>query len=472
MKQITLKTLLLTALCAVMAGCSKETDYTKPEYKKQVIINEYKIRFNDYVGIPISPLQNWGFGTSLQSQRAAITRGRSSHYFLADTYIKEYTQDYYDAALARLPEKKHVASDIIQNYEFEQRGPFRFDLFFTYTKQDSLEIGYYYYDPRTQTAADRQEFPLISSLAKEFADSAFYQYTFYSIPTPDQWLTPKISNGYNIWKIETKVQKVHARMFTIEEKDVPVDCYVGFYVKNNGRKYYTNKYLNDADGPFFAVLNEDAGILANSYVVGMEDLAPNAQDYDCNDVMLAVHRDIEVNPDTWPLLVTPKEPAQWTRIIAEDLNVHDGNSDFDFNDIVLDVKLLPTGAQCRLMAAGATLPIRINGDDALEVHKLFGVDQKVMVNTHAEKKSLPAAEREPVEFFIPGTFTDANDIQIEVNRGISGEPLWITLFAERAEAACKIAVDTIFVWPDERESIKDKYPLFPDWVADPSVKWY
>ena len=480
MKKILLPGMTLAVFCMFMTNCNKEKDLYDPDYKKKEIVNEYKAKFTDYVGGTISPLQDWGFGTSQQKRSLGITRGQNTGFFLSDNIFKEYTQRYYDAILEQLPDSQQVASGITQNYEFQQRGPFRFDLIFACTRQDSIEIGYYYYDPKEQTADERTEVVLIGNLGEVWSDSAYYQYSRFSDPMDDQWQTPKLTNGYKIWTTG-KAQWVRARTFTIEEGNVPVGCYVGFYIRNfakdNGRKYYTNKYLNDAEGPFFAALHETDGILGNSYIVGMEDLALGDTISDSNDLVIAVHRNIEITPDTWPLLVIPDEPTpkpvgDYTRIIAEDLNTYSGNSDFDFNDIVLDVRLTATGADCILQAAGATLPIRINGIDSLEVHKLFGVDQHVMVNTNAEKKSLNGVTRDSVTFSIIGNFQNANDILIEVNRGTASDPIWIPLFANRAEPACKIAVDTSFKWPDERVSIKDVYPLFPDWVADPSVKWY
>ena len=187
--------------------------------------------------------------------------------------------------------------------------------------------------------------------------------------------------------------------------------------------------------------------------------------------MLAVHKDLE---DTFPLLVEPAKPTPvqttW-RVIAEDLSVQD-NTDFDFNDIVLDVTLTNSGADCVLQAAGGTLPIRINGDNNLEVHKLFGVNQDVLVNTKAEKKGLKGATKDPVKFSITGSFSSVKDVKIEVNKGKPNEPKWIELYAGKGEPACKILVKNTFLWPDERESIKEVYPKFINWVKDPSVVWY
>ena len=136
---------------------------------------------------------------------------------------------------------------------------------------------------------------------------------------------------------------------------------------------------------------------------------------------------------------------------------------------MLDVKLTKTGADCILQAAGGQLPIRINGDDDLEVHKKFGVDQKTMVNTNADKKGLPSAKKDPVSFSITGSFSSVKDVKIEVKKQ---DGKWHELYAKTGDSACKILVDTTFKWPDEQQSIKEVYPKFEDWVKDPTVVWY
>jgi hypothetical protein len=159
------------------------------------------------------------------------------------------------------------------------------------------------------------------------------------------------------------------------------------------------------------------------------------------------------------------------RVIGEDLSASE-NTDFDFNDIVLDVTLTKEGADCVLQAAGGQLPIRINGENGgklLEVHEMFGVDQKTMVNTNADKKGLPSAKKDPVSFSITGSFSSVKDVKIEVKKQ---DGKWHELYAKTGDSACKILADTTFKWPDEQQSIKEVYPKFEDWVKDPTVVWY
>ena len=146
-------------------------------------------------------------------------------------------------------------------------------------------------------------------------------------------------------------------------------------------------------------------------------------------------------------------PQADVRVIAEDLSVSD-NSDFDFNDVVFDVTFdYPAGkTTITLQAAGGTLPLYVGGQ---EVHEMFGVSTKTMVNTGA------GARKDPVSFVLDGTFEhDANNIVVQVEK--EGEPMTIT--ANRGQVASKIAVEPNYEWCKERQDIEVKYPVFGQYV--------
>ena len=164
------------------------------------------------------------------------------------------------------------------------------------------------------------------------------------------------------------------------------------------------------------------------------------------------------------------------RILCEDLSATSG-SDFDFNDVVLDVKM-GDPAVLTLRAAGGTLPIRIDGNDAWEVHKLFGVwvgdddiakntDKQVMVNTGIVSK--PAVVVPNFNKKIT-TAAEANAIKIEVYK--NGK--WQEMTAVKGEPASKLAVDNTFQWLPERKSIKDEYLNFVTWATATGFtsKWW
>ena len=167
---------------------------------------------------------------------------------------------------------------------------------------------------------------------------------------------------------------------------------------------------------------------------------------------------------------TPTTPE--LRIIAEDLSA-DAADDFDFNDVVIDVKFGNPGV-IEVKAAGGTLPLRICGNDEWEVHKLFRVDTDCMVNTGASAKGLKGQEdltAAPLQLdFAVNSAADAKKIKIEVYKNDG----WQELTAEEGKPAAKIAVDTTFDWLGERVSIKDAYKDFTEWVNGTfkSSKWW
>ena len=193
------------------------------------------------------------------------------------------------------------------------------------------------------------------------------------------------------------------------------------------------------------------------------------------------------------------KPADYdVRIIAEDLNAtaQDGdleNSDWDFNDVVFDVKFTSDNdAEITLIAAGGTLPLVVgivpeDGMDSYpnnEVHALFGVPVNYMVNTNAEKKNLtggaPAAGHEAPKINFTKTGVKASngkDIPIYVQKTLkNGTKKWFQLRAEKGQPASKLAVNsksTNFSICDEREDITKKYTNFKSWVVnnDPLIWW-
>lgn len=462
MKKILLTVLTMAVLSIAWTSCSKSDPY-EPSYVDKETYNKL---FLSYVGGEIHPDQDWGFDATA---RKASTRGQEAGFFIDDfdkAHADAFTEDFYNETIGYLPLNTKVKeSDIVMtNYEFVSTGDTYFDIFFSDTKSD-LEIGYYYYNPNGQKTSDRKEVKLVGAFATAQSKEGYFRY----FNSQERERIPAADLGEEIWK-STGDGQTWCRQFHIEPGDIPAGYRFGLYTKNNGVTSYTNKYLNASGEPCLAIVNgtkvkTKESNIATSYIVGLEDGA----DHDCNDILISI---VEVNQKKLPEIVTPeKEPEPTWRVIAEDLSVKE-NSDFDFNDIVLDVKLTDTGADCVLQAAGGTLPLRINGDNNLEVHKLFNVDQNVLVNTNADKKGLKSAKKDPVTFSITGSFSSVKDVKIEVNKGKPNAPEWIPLYADKGGPACKILVETTFKWPDERESIKNVYPKFVNWAKDPAVVWY
>ena len=183
----------------------------------------------------------------------------------------------------------------------------------------------------------------------------------------------------------------------------------------------------------------------------------------------------EAKTDTPP---TPPTRNYTIRVLGEDLTFAntssasgvaitdaDDGADFDFNDVVFDVAHVSNGTAdengtwIRLMAAGGTLPLYIGSvAEANEVHYMFGQPITKMINTNAPSG---ISGLDPIEYKYSNGVVNAKDIAIIVIK----DGIQFTLSAQRGEPASKIAVSKMdFQWPNERQSIKKKYPLFVEWA--------
>ena len=191
----------------------------------------------------------------------------------------------------------------------------------------------------------------------------------------------------------------------------------------------------------------------------------------------------------WIVRVSPAEVIQtsdWEfRVIAEDLNAKaldaeqakDGltDSDWDFNDVVFDVKYKNDNtAIVKVRVVGGILPLYI-GTEAnpklKEVHQLFGQ------TPNAEGQYSIIGARDSEEFEVAGVQKSQNgkDIRISVARQLQGgEETIFELKAEKGLPAAKIRVKTTFTPCGERDDIRTIYPNFSAWVQsnDPNMTWY
>lgn len=176
------------------------------------------------------------------------------------------------------------------------------------------------------------------------------------------------------------------------------------------------------------------------------------------------------------------DPDYDIRIIAEDLSA-EGASDFDFNDVVLDVKF-GSKAQILLTHAGGTLPLCIGVKDlAHEVHNLFGVwkgefptqdnatvEKQQMVNTGAG----PSKAAVDITDVMNVAIADAAAANTQLRLYVYKNGTWQEMTSPKGEPACKLAVDTNYKVLAERKSIKGEYPLFVDWATNANFtsKWW
>ena len=178
---------------------------------------------------------------------------------------------------------------------------------------------------------------------------------------------------------------------------------------------------------------------------------------------------------------TPTPSEYDLRVMAEDLHVSE-NSDFDFNDVVFDVKYVDaTHVQLKVLAAGGIYPIRIAENDAYEAHALLHAPM-TMVNTRAGNKAEYTADVITVTGNFGSSKGDAQfglgvrDIKVEVSK--DGGTTWAPLVAPTGKVASKIAVPVTVDWCDEYQDIDVKWGgsitsgKFAAWVANESNKFW
>lgn len=161
------------------------------------------------------------------------------------------------------------------------------------------------------------------------------------------------------------------------------------------------------------------------------------------------------------------------RVMCEDLG---GTFDIDFNDIVYDIDM-PDASHAKVIvqAAGGTMPIMIKYKDEVlcdEVHAAFGVASNVPVNVGA---SYGRDGLEPIELSINdfgNRAFDINDINVFVKPVNRAEWVNITLLDQTSNIPCRFCVPTTVSWTKELQRITWAFPMFVDWVKDPSFKFW
>lgn len=451
MKKYLMMSMLAVVFTSTFTSC--KTDLYDPDRPERDAHELYEANFKAYVGGNIHPNQKWGFDQVFKSR--AMTRAKDATITKMSGYLLSFTPKYIELVRSYFPEdnnkKPTTLNTDVTSWEFKLSSQMCYVTMIYSNTTANDEVGLYYYDPATETPAQAKTFVLIDDVQKGLGP--YYQKMIVN----DIWEDPSPTDGYSVW--DRGVQQIHSCPYQIVMEPT---YYFGLYVKNGDKIYYTNANLNENLKPAAGLVGKDRTTkddLQNSYVVGLSD-----DSIEGSELIFVVTKS-----NSTPEVIIPPS-LDWYRIIAEDLNAHDldkdgevDDTDFDFNDIVIDIAIDQTGkAHCILQAAGATLQIKINNDENLEVHKLFGVEQGVMVNTNAEKRGMKGASKPPVEFTLDGPFQTAQDVKIHVYR----QNKWMELTAPVARAASKIAVATDFVWPDERVSLKTVYPKFPEYVKD------
>ena len=249
--------------------------------------------------------------------------------------------------------------------------------------------------------------------------------------------------------------------------------------------------------PGTEIFKGDAAMLAKYgqfYYVGFDFRSESSVNKDVN-TNENVERDYKYTD--WIVRISPAEPFMVypdiaRRIMGEDLIASSltkvNDSDLDFNDVVFDVEVYNKWfgdmnanklvAHVILRAAGGTMPLYIGQlDEKYEVHKLFGVDTKCMVNTHAKNHAtgeytyvdgLPAVDFEVI--IGDAIYNDLSSYDyVNIPIYVGGQ----VLNANLGKAAHKLCVPVTTKWMNEKTKLITGYPDFTKYVENGTpTDWY
>ena len=426
------------AICLGLASCSRY-DFTPISEGEQAYAN-YENAFIEKFGEP-APDQTWGFG-SADANNGGVAQGAATR--TANTNSNQWANTYNVPAEITDAERKYVM-----------------DWFATHTKAEGEPLDVKNY---------------------------FIQHVGYSDDqyTVNNNVYEKFENNQEIFRTETS---------TVNSKNQMDFIYANLNADGSERDHVNN--FNAGSGNIILMENSET-----KYGFGFHDSWGSIDNYVTQNYFMAeidvpgvgkgwyVGLDYQTKKTTWNghtqqnyvsaflqpdgkytdrvLKIVPAILKGDIRIIAEDLSASEG-SDFDFNDVVFDVKYeYPVWNKTTiiLQAAGGKLPLRIGVlDDKHEVHNLFGVSLNTMVNTEDW-----TAHKDPVPFIIDGQYGswNINNLPIWVQKGSD----WVLLTAHKGKAASKIAVSTDYKWVKELKDISNAYKNFDTYVTNCTPEWW
>ncbi len=466
------------AISTVFANCSNQE--VIPMTQEELVKADYEAKFIQKFGKP-SPDQTWGFGKSSTKSVASIgTRSADPNGNMwADTWtvLKPLTAAQKDKVRRYFQTHKTPQNTAVNYTNFWVQDVYKGGT----NTEGSMSTEQY-------TAANGDVFTGSGKMNKLTAGSDNDHINNYN--------NGQCSENSSIWDgslrnpsdQNSKIFHTDKLMLMLNSK---TDCFGFSNSLQSGNQYNKNYVIvpgdvimqwesattangenSDVSGMYFVGFDYDANFdngfsdmyQSNSYMVTeVSENTPGAfQVPNKNDGKWYIDGAADGYYSDWIVRVCEATIKTDYRIIAEDLSVEDA-SDFDFNDVVFDVKMnYPNWGvhTIILQAAGGTLPLKV-GDS--EVHGLFGVSTTTMVNTGA------GVSKAPVTFTFAKNTTNVNEIPVKVQK--NGQ--WIELEALKGKVASKICVTPIYRWCDERISIDTVYPNFSQWVTgEHDDLWY
>ena len=230
---------------------------------------------------------------------------------------------------------------------------------------------------------------------------------------------------------------------------------------HNSGRYIDTKNLTTAENVYWVAYNYNSqksevdGQLANFKIEYYKELKLNGRTYWCFDctgdgdygnlICLAVDAD--------PMPIEK-------RYMVEDLGSKD---DFDFNDIVFDVKQAQDGTQtCVIRAMGGTLDFTLKIGNTEWTKSVDGVTAGYSVGTMYNTQGTIVWDKVLAEFPVTGWNFNSNNISVKVKTSVSDNVIIEIPFPKKGEVPMIIAFRTFCDWQTERESLPADWWVYPE----------
>lgn len=247
---------------------------------------------------------------------------------------------------------------------------------------------------------------------------------------------------------------------------------------------YSWAAMNKGDSKFRSAI----AIYDNFTFMGLDDNIYGG-DYDCNDVTFALSntkgekfipnfteetKDSELNQGTikdHPEYINPPSQGEatlqsWT-LVFENAGM---DNDYDFNDVVLKVTPNTTThtAEVKLLATGAQRKTEVYFKNILlgEVHDLFGVDTKTMVNTTVSTATRDAVTLKCIDWPENSTMEAQRmnfSLKVYNDDGTVDREFTMTDLLNDRKSPQALCVAGDWKWPRERVNVHTAYPLIGLW---------
>ena len=509
MKKYLMTGIAAIAMCAAFTSCSHDVDPVSQEdlnkIEAQKIVEGYKTAFVQVFGQPAAD-QDWGFG-SVAKTRAWNVNGNQWHDGV--NYNYEYdakvTTDEMNKVFNYVNDKNNVVTvDQIsfQEYWVSQIWNGKDDANADGVKAPATTT-YPNQDGATTTIIGGGQMDKLM-IKETTSDDSWIHCNNFNAADNNDWKeggeggrTLMTSSGtYSFGYTNSQASYFSTKYIIVPGAKIDASLKDFYYVCFDFERHYVegeeektmgsyeawngNNYQGGWNFSLDGHLNEDQVKAAIGQVNGKDIQNIQIKGYLYGDK----HCDGDDNYTDWIVRISPaKVKSEYDiRVIAEDLNASATtdkvNSDWDFNDVVFDVKFLDTpevvdGENCnvkiRVVAAGGTYPLYVGGQ---EVHALFGQNTNVMINTQATHGKHYETTDLPIFYIYDENAKSTNGKSIKVEVDMGNGPIEMT--AEVGKPAAKIGVSPNFTYCLERVDITTQYPKFQQWVTTntPTTGWW